>query len=72
MLPEFEKRYQQAYLAVDIKQAKLGVLMLIIPLALLAFDDYLLLGLKLELYVLTAIRLGYIAYSVLFLSLIHI
>jgi signal transduction histidine kinase len=71
MLPEFEKRYQQAYLATDIKQAKLGVLMLIIPLALLAFDDYLLLGLKLELYVLTALRLGYIVYSVLFMAYLN-
>jgi signal transduction histidine kinase len=71
MLPEFEKRYQQAYLATDIKQAKLGVLMLIIPLVLLAFDDYLLMGLKLELYVLTALRLGYIAYSVLFMAYLN-
>jgi hypothetical protein len=61
MFPEIGDRYRQSCLATDIKQAKLGVLLLILPIVVFIFNDYLFFALTMEFYVLTALRLGFIA-----------
>jgi len=68
MSPEFEERYRQSYLAADIKQVKMGILLLTIPLVLFFYNDYLFFSLLFEFYFLTALRLGLIAYTVLFFA----
>jgi PAS domain S-box-containing protein len=66
VLPEIRDRYQQSYLAADIKQVKLGILLLTIPLVLFFYNDYLFFSLSFEFYLLTALRLGLIIYTVVF------
>jgi PAS domain S-box-containing protein len=66
LLPEIRDRYQQSNLAADIKQVKLGILLLTIPLVLFFYNDYLFFSLSFEFYLLTALRLGLIIYTVVF------
>lgn len=66
MFNDFEERYRQYYLMADIKKAKLGVLLLIVPVALLAYNDHFFFGLTEIFYGLTVLRFGFIVYSVLF------
>jgi PAS domain S-box-containing protein len=66
MFHEISDRYRQSYLAADIKQAKLGILLLTIPLVLFFYNDYLFFSLSFEFYFLTAVRLGLLVYTVLF------
>jgi PAS domain S-box-containing protein len=68
MFSEIGDSYRQSYLAADIKQAKLGVLLLTLPLVLFFYNDYLFFSLSFEFYFLTAARIGLIAYTVLFFA----
>ncbi len=68
MPSELEKRYRQSFLAADINQAKLGILLIIIPVGLYLFNDFQFFGLSTEFYSLAALRLGFLAFTVLLLT----
>ena len=58
--------YNQHYLKEDIKQAKLGILLLALPLTLFAFNDYAFFGLSQTFYLLLELRLVFLALTVVF------
>ncbi len=64
MSSELKERYRQSFLAADIKQAKLGILLLVIPLVLYLFNDFQFFGLSQEFYGLSALRLGFLVFTV--------
>jgi PAS domain S-box-containing protein len=66
MFREISDSYRQSYLAADLKQAKIGILLLTLPLVLFFYNDYLFFSLSLEFYLLTAARLGLIIYTIIF------
>ncbi|MCW4044439.1 MAG: GAF domain-containing protein [Candidatus Bathyarchaeota archaeon] len=68
MSSELEARYRQFNLTADIKQAKVGVFLLIVPLLLYVFNDFQFFGLSLEFYVLSALRLWFLAFTVWLLA----
>lgn len=65
---EVEERYRQTFLSADIKQAKVGILLTIIPLVLYLFNDYQFFGLSTELYELAALRLGFLVFTIWLLA----
>jgi hypothetical protein len=60
--------YNQHYLKEDIRQAKLGILLLALPLTLFAFNDYSFYGLSETFYLLLGLRLVFLACTVVFAS----
>jgi PAS domain S-box-containing protein len=58
--------YNQHYLKEDIKQAKLGMLLLALPLTLFAFNDYAFYGLTETFYLLLALRAVFLSLTVVF------
>jgi PAS domain S-box-containing protein len=58
--------YNQHYLKEDIKQAKLGILLLTLPLTLFAFNDYSFFGLSQTFYLLLELRLLFLGLTVVF------
>jgi PAS domain S-box-containing protein len=58
--------YHQHYLKEDIRQAKLGILLLALPLTLFAINDYAFFGLSETFYLLLELRLVFLAFTVLF------
>ncbi|MEM2099011.1 MAG: HAMP domain-containing sensor histidine kinase [Candidatus Bathyarchaeia archaeon] len=63
-----ETRYRQSCLPEDIKQAKLGISLLTIPLQLYLFNDFQFFGFSTEFYVLAVLRFAFLAITVFMLS----
>jgi len=57
------EEYNKQALKADIKQAKLGMILLGLPLVLFLFNDYQLFGLSTDFYLLAAIRFGFLSAS---------
>ncbi len=55
--------FRQFFLASDISQTRIVIVLLALVIALFAISDYMLLGLSLTFYVLAALRLGLVVYS---------
>ena len=68
MIPKISNRYRESHLSEDIKHAKLGIWLLLIPLFLFIINDYWFFGLSEEFLVLNAFRLGFIVYTIMFLA----
>ncbi len=68
MASELEGRYRQSFLAADVKQAKLGILLLVIPVVLYLFNDFQFFGLSQEFFGLSALRLGFLVFTVWLLT----
>ena len=62
------EKYREQALATDIKQARLGILLLIIPLVLFLFNDFQFFGLSTEFYSLAFARVGFLILSVFLLA----
>ena len=58
--------YHQHYLKEDIKQAKLGILLLALPLTLFAFNDYTFYGFTEAFYLLLELRLVFLSLTLVF------
>ncbi len=63
MPSEVEERYRQAFLSADIKQTKIGVFLVLVPIVLYLFNDYQFFGLTTTFYELLALRLGLLAFT---------
>ena len=59
------QRLQDYYLNSDINRARIGLLILAIPTAVFLYNDYSLFGISSLFYVLTALRLGLLAFALL-------
>ena len=66
MTESVPKDYNQHYLKEDIKQAKLGILLLALPLSLFAYNDYSFYGFSETFYLLLELRLVFLTFTVLF------
>ncbi|RXA21869.1 sensor histidine kinase [Methanosarcina sp. MSH10X1] len=66
--PEQEDRFRQANFGGDIAQARIFVLLILLPFLALLVNDYSFLGLSSTFYALLALRLAFTAYTVLFLK----
>jgi PAS domain S-box-containing protein len=64
-MSEVDDRYKQYYLKADIKQAKLGIMLLIVPLVALLYNDYQFLGVSFEFYELITLRLAFLVFAIL-------
>lgn len=62
------ERYRQSCLTADIKQAKLGIILLMGPLVFYVFNDYYFFGISTEFYCLAALRFGFLIFTVLILG----
>lgn len=57
---KFKDLYRKYYLLSDIKQAKIGMLVLIIPIIMYAFNDFQFFGLSFEFYSLISLRIVFV------------
>jgi diguanylate cyclase (GGDEF)-like protein len=64
---EQEQRYRAYYLASDIRHTIYGVLLVLIPVLLFAYTDYLLFGFASAFYYLTVVRLTFLLVCVVFI-----
>ena len=62
-----EDRYRQAYLSADVAQARICILLLLVPVVAFAVNDYSFFGLSWRFYGLSALRLGLLLYTILLL-----
>lgn len=67
MFPQKDKQYTEYYLGRDIKQAKLGSLLLLVPTLLFIVNDYSFFGLTPEFWEMTVYRVLFVAVTAIFL-----
>lgn len=64
-MSELADGYKRSYLKADIKQAKLGIILLIVPLLVFIFKDYQIFGFSSEFYGLLFLRIFFLAFTIL-------
>ncbi len=64
LTPDQEGDFRQRSLPSEIKQAKIGILLFMLPAVAFSFNDYQLFGLSDEFYGLIALRTGAVVYSI--------
>ena len=65
---DVQERYRQEGLSSDIKQARLGIILLMAPLVFYIFNDYYFFGISPEFFGLAALRFGFLIFTVLILG----
>lgn len=63
-----QERYRQEGLAADIKQARLGIILLMAPLVFYIFNDYYFFGISPEFFSLAALRFSFLFFTVVILG----
>jgi PAS domain S-box-containing protein len=63
LTPEQENDYRQTSLPIDVKQARIGTLLILVPILIYVFSDYQFFGNSLEFYALAAMRASLAIYG---------